>query len=778
MVQKHAATHLHYDFRIELDGVLKSWAVPKGPSMDPSVKRLAMQVEDHPLEYASFEGTIPKGNYGAGEVEIWDNGTYSVPGKSKEEKENLIRKELLEGNLKISLFGKKLKGEFVLDKLKNDPKGNQWLLIKKKDQLNEALTVLEETDTSIDLESLPQVPMPHHLLPMLAFSVTEPFNDPHWIFENKWDGYRAIAEVSTNHIDLYSRNLISFKEHFPTIVSGLKRLKEEMILDGEIVMLDKEGYSQFQLLQNYLNSKETEGFLKYCVFDLLFYKGHDLRELPLLQRKEFLKQILKKIEPSILLFSDHIHEKGIAFFQLAKKMNLEGIIAKEASSPYLSKRSKLWLKIKTSQRQEVVIAGFTQPKGSRNKFGSLIVGLYQKNDLVFVGHVGGGFNEKSLKEIYEKLLPLITPHCPFKKKPKTNTPVTWVEPQLICEVRFQQFTKEGIMRQPIFQGIRIDKEGKEVRKEQPLDTPVLLNSSTSTTSKKLAKNSLVEEFISNPDKVFWPIQGFTKGDLLKYYQEVSSILIPHLKKRPITMFRFPEGITKEGFFQKDAPDFIPKWIETVTIQQSDKNISYILISTQKSLLYVVNLGSIELHPFLSQVPHLNYPDFLVLDIDPVDLPFETTIEVAKEIYKMFEKLNVQILCKTSGKRGLHLYLFLDAKYEYEIVENLAKLLAQYIHERIPDMTSLIRDPKKRKKKVYIDYLQNGPSKSVVAPYSVRAVEGATVSTPLEWKEVKKGLDPHDFTIKTVPPRIKKKGDLFKFSKPVNIQTLIKKIEMK
>jgi bifunctional non-homologous end joining protein LigD len=602
--------------------------------------------------------------------------------------------------------------------------------------------------------------MPHYIKPMLAFLVDRPFNGKEWIFEIKWDGYRAISEISKGKILIYSRNLISFNDQFPLIVEALKKIKEDLVLDGEIVILNRAGKSDFQALQNYLNSGEGEGALKYCLFDLLYRDGRDLRNVPLIERKRQLQKIIKEAKTPLLIYSDHIEESAEDFFIKASEKGLEGIIAKERNSPYVSSRSRDWLKIKTHQRQEVVIGGFTAPRGGRKNFGALIIGVYKEGDLKYAGHVGGGFNEKSLQEIYGKLIPLITKNCPFDAKPHTNMPVTWVKPKLVGEVSFQEWTKEGIMRQPIFQGLRIDKDPKAIKREETTK----LNCSVK---------------ITNREKVYWPKEKYTKGDLLDYYEKVSEFLLPYLKDRPTMIYRFPNGITEEGFFQKNAPSHSPEWVKTFPYfhKERNKTDNYLLIQDLPSLMYTINLGSIELHPFLSRYTSVNFPDYLVLDIDPTELPFESTIEVAKTIHEFLTELKVDHCCKTSGKRGLHIFVPLDAQYNYEHVSEFAKIIAEVLHERMPNKTSLLRMPAKRKKLVYIDYLQNGLTKTVVAPYSVRAIEYAPVSTPLEWSELTKDLDPREFTIKTVPKRLASKGDLFQkyFKKGLNMEAFLKKL---
>jgi bifunctional non-homologous end joining protein LigD len=498
VVHKHAARALHYDLRLELEGVLKSWAIPRGPSLNPSVKRLAVMVEDHPFDYKDFEGVIPEHNYGAGSVIIWDRGFYHHPsGIQGKENEELLLQGLRKGDLKFVLDGEKLHGEFALVKTKKDEKS--WLLLKKKDSSATIEDILKENRSVVsqktledvtganlqksfrqeklnqirfreameeeDLNDAPVKPMRHDIKPMLPTLIKEPFDHPDWIFEMKWDGYRAIAEIHGGNVSLYSRNRISFNQRFSPVTDSLRKLRFEAVLDGEIVVVDDRGHPDFQMLQDY--RKSSRGHLLYYVFDLLYLEGHDLTSLPLLRRKELLKKILPP-EPRIK-FSDHVGKEGVLFFRVVSEKGLEGIIAKQARSSYrMGKRSRLWLKVKTQLTQEGVIAGFTEPKGSRRNFGALVLGVFEKDELIFIGHIGGGFSAETLGEIREKLSPLIRKKCPFMVEPKTNTPVTWVEPELVCEVVFHGWTEEGLMRQPVFSRLREDKAAREVVRENPV----------------------------------------------------------------------------------------------------------------------------------------------------------------------------------------------------------------------------------------------------------------------------------------------------------------------
>jgi len=495
VVQKHAARALHYDLRLELDGVLKSWAVPKGPSLTPSQKRLAVMVEDHPFDYKDFEGVIPEGNYGAGSVIIWDRGFYHHPADPDGTRsETLLREGLKKGHLTFILNGEKLQGEFALVKTRKDEKS--WLLLKKNDRFATTKDILQDNRSVVshedleevasgnskhpprqdkidqihlheameseDLKNAPLAPMPHHIKPMLATLAKKSFEHPDWLFEMKWDGYRTIAEISDGHVALYSRNGISFDKKFSPVFEALKIFRMEAVLDGEIVVVDKQGHPDFQMLQDY--QKTRKGHLVYYVFDLLYLQGHDLTGLALSIRKALLKKILPS-SPNVKL-SDHIVGDGVTFFKVVKDAGLEGIVAKHASSAYRAgSRSGQWLKIKTHLTQEAVIAGFTEPRGSRNDFGALVLGVLEGKELVFIGHTGGGFNTGTLKEIREKLNPLIRKKCPFKIEPRTNTPVTWVKPRLVCEVVFHGWTGEGLMRQPVFSRLRADKDARDVVRE-------------------------------------------------------------------------------------------------------------------------------------------------------------------------------------------------------------------------------------------------------------------------------------------------------------------------
>lgn len=788
VVQKHRASHLHYDFRLELDGVLKSWAVPKGPSLDPADKRLAMMVEDHPFDYRTFEGNIPEGNYGAGEVIIWDEGFYSAPGiAERKEAEQRLRDGLEKGDLKIFLYGTKLKGEFVLAKTKSrDGRDNSWLLIKKKDEFASTEKVTEKDRSVVSgrriedlredggampkrgpgilefLKGAPKTRMPRNISPMLALLQEEAFDRKDWLFEVKWDGFRGIAEVEGGKVKLYSRNQISLKARFPEIADALEEIGHDVVLDGEIVVLDQKGKPQFQLIQNY--HREKEGILRYYLFDILYLDGYDLRKKPLVERKEILKRILPESE--YLQLSEHVETSGLSFYAAAERHGLEGVMAKNGHSPYREgKRTGEWQKIKILNRQEAVIVGFTAPRGSRKNLGALILGVYDKGKLRYIGHTGGGSDPKILEQLHRRLKPLIRETSALDPPPKTNSPVTWVEPSLVCEVKFQEWTTDGRMRQPVLLGFREDKPSVEVESERVKSSSPEMGRRVKLKQQNEGRGLLVGGRVvelTNLEKFYWPREKITKGDLVSYYREVAPVILPHLKDRPESLHRHPSGINGESFFQKNVDHMPPHWVKAVEIYSESNagNIRYLLCQDEATLVYMTNLGCIELNPWLSRVGHLEEPDYVLLDLDPEGIGFDKVIEAAQILRKTLDKLGVESYVKTSGATGLHILVPLGARYDYEQAKRFAEMVMNMVHLKLPKTTSVERKPEKRQKRIYLDFLQNRKGQTMAAPYCVRPRTGAPVSAPLEWKEVKRGLDPMKFTIKTMAKRLEKKGDLW------------------
>jgi bifunctional non-homologous end joining protein LigD len=764
VVQKHQATRLHYDLRLEHAGVLKSWAVPKGPSMDPRDKRLAVQVEDHPLAYKDFAGRIPEGEYGAGLVEIWDKGTYSLdpePGGGKRS----MTASLSKGHIDFTLHGKKLRGHFTLVRFKGQDK--QWLLLKRKDPPvaggGRSRPADPLTPEDLDLSGAVKAAFPAEISPMLATLVDGPFDREGWSFEVKWDGYRSLALVRGGRVRLVSRNGRSQNARFPTVAAAMSGFPIDAVFDGEVVAVDSRGRPDFQALQNSIRS--GGGQILYYVFDVLYAAGHDLRSLPLRRRRAVLAKLLP-VSKTVRL-SESIEKSGRAYFRAAQKLGLEGILAKDLSSPYRSgERTRDWLKVKTQKRQEAVICGFTRPRASRRHFGALVLGAHEKGELIWVGNVGAGFSAGSLKDIHEKLTPLVTARSPFAKEPQINMPVTWVAPRLVCEVKFSEWTHEGLMRQPVFLGLRQDKSAREVERELA-DPP-------EAATKKPQFRTRAE--LTHLDKVFWPKEGYTKYDLIDYYRRVADWILPHLKGRPQSLNRHPDGIEGESFFQKNIVQSPPPWVKTVRIhsESGDKSVRYLVCQNRDTLLYVANLGCIELNVWSSSIPHLSSPDYIALDFDPLETAFPSVVEAVLAAKKLLDELALPAFCKTSGATGMHVYVPLAPRFSYEQARELAQLLCLVINRRHPDLTSLERTPAKRRGRVYLDYLQNRREATVAAPYAVRPREGAPVSMPLEWREVTAELDPAEFNIRTVPERLARKGDAWQdlYKKRVDLKAAL------
>jgi len=833
VIQKHHASHLHYDFRLELDGVLKSWAVPKGLSTDPEIKRLAMAVEDHPFDYKDFEGVIPEGNYGAGTVIVWDQGTYEpvgLPDGDKGEREKYIRYKLHKGELKFRLHGEKMQGVFALVKAKNREQENTWFIYKVKDEFAGELIPDEDrsilsgrTLEEVGVNDAPQwhsnkktenkqklrtgkkttLPAPVKKLiekgkkspiiatprPMLATLDQQPFDDADWLFEIKWDGYRAIASVNNVTTELTSRNNISLRKFYP-VVHALEQLKCNAVLDGEIIVMDDEGHASFQMLQQW--TKEEKGRLCYMVFDLLWYEGYDLTDLPLTERKKILEYILPQND--VVRYCDHVAENGIAFYDLSVKWGIEGIIAKKADSTYIQgKRSKQWLKLKNVNVLEAVITGFTKGRNSRKYFGALILGAYRNGVLEYIGHTGSGMDEATVKDIYKQLEPLITDTHPFKAKPKTNMPATWVQPKLVCEVKYQERTADGILRIPIFLSLRNDKKPQDLKQEatwlqqsgkdkQSGKKSQAAKESSFIPAGKKQYNTLIQEKelkFTNLDKLYWKDEGITKRDMLNYYYDVAPYMLAYMRDRPQSLNRHPNGISGKSFFQKDVKGKVAGWLETYHyISDSDGEEKDFLVCTDEaSLLYIANLGCIEMNPWHSRIQSPAHPDWCVIDLDPDDIAFEKVIETAQVVKQVLDTVNVDSFCKTSGSTGLHIYIPLGAKYSYEQSKVFAEIIANIVHQELPDFTSIERNPAKRRGMIYLDYLQNRNIQTIAAPYSLRPRPGATASAPLHWTEVKKGLRIDQFSIHNMRERIRSEGDLFAgvLSEGIELNVVLEKL---
>lgn len=624
----------------------------------------------------------------------------------------------------------------------------------------------------------PRKKLTHFIKPMLAKETDNAFDDAGWLFEIKWDGYRALSEIKKGEVQLYSRNGIIFNSNYPVITNALKKIKHNAILDGEIVVLNEAGKADFQKLQHYEDN--TQYPICYYVFDLLQLDGKDTCELPLTDRKKLLQQLLKKND--VVKYADHIVEKGTHFFKIAGKEGLEGIMAKKADSQYhKGVRTMDWLKIKNHKSDEVVIVGYTKPTGARQYFGALVLAVKDKNGLKYAGHTGSGFTDSDLKKIYNELAPLKTNSSPFKEKVKTNMPVTWVKPKYVCEVKFTEWTNDGKMRHPIFLRMREDKSTKDIDMQK---TKITIPPISKATADKAGAAELtigrVKVKITNRDKLYWPKDGITKGMMIDYYQTMADFILPYLKDRPESLKRNPNGILDKGFYHKDAGEDAPEFVKSIPLysDSAKKDIDYIICNNKATLAYLNNLGCIELNPWNSTTISLDKPDYMIIDIDPSPKnSFDQVIETAITFKQLLDKAGAESFCKTSGATGLHIYVPVGQKYLYEQVRGFAEIICKMVHEQLPKFTSVERNLKKRGNKIYLDYLQNSRGQTIAAAYSVRPNPGATVSTPLLWKEVKPGLHPSAFTIKTVPARVKKMKDIFKpvLGKGVDLKKCLSKL---
>lgn len=782
-VQRHDATRLHYDFRLEVNGVLVSWAVPKGPSLDPARKALAMKVEDHPLDYGTFEGNIPEGNYGAGSVMLWDKGWYEVLG------EPAAQGQLDRGDFKFELHGTKLKGSFAIVHMKHAGKGNEWLLIKKKDEFavpgydidqfawsvttsrtqDEIAENIEPVDIE-DLNGARKAAMPATMEPMLATAASKPPSGSQWLYEIKWDGVRALCIIKNGALQIQSRRGNRCEKQYPEFASLPQDVNAKTAwLDGEICVLDGDGRARFELIQPRIAANATAvprlaetSPATLFLFDLLYLDGYDLRGVAIEDRKRVLKTIVTPGES--IRISDAFDTGGEEMFEAAQRMGLEGIIAKDRRSAYEAGRSTRWLKVKVQNEQEFVIAGFTA--GERDYFGALILAISENGKFRHVGQVGTGFDQKQMKAIYEKLKPLITKANPLEGKPRIKG-ATWVKPEIVCQVRFLEWTKDKILRAPVFVGLREDVTPAEAAREDAIDPAAV----TATASGELDFNGReavldVEGHrlkFTNLDKVFFPKDGWKKRDLLQFYDRVSPWLLPHLAGRPLSMKRYPNGIAEEFFFQKNAGSHFPEWLHLEPIQEHHppKLNRYPVANDRASLLYLVNLGCIDQNPWMSRIGNLENPDWILLDLDPVETGFDQIIEATLLVREVLSHLGLKGYPKTTGGDGMHVYVPLEPIYTYDQVRSFAEIISHLTLERDPNLFTTPRSVGKRKKgRVYFDYLQIGTGKTIAAPYVVRAYDGAPVATPLDWKEVKAGLQPHDFRIDNAIERFHRTGDLF------------------
>ncbi|HEY8630509.1 MAG TPA: DNA ligase D [Gaiellaceae bacterium] len=726
VVQRHDARSLHYDFRLERDGALLSWAVPKGVPLEPGEQHLAVHVEDHPLEYATFEGEIPKGEYGAGTVEIWDNGTYEL----LEEKKN--------GALTVRLHGKRLEGTWTLVPAHLGGNEKNWLILRKRDDAVPAARRSGQT-----------------YKPMLATLAEDVPRGAGWAFEVKWDGYRAIATESGGDVTLTSRNGNDLTTRFQNVAKEIPKVVKtpDCVLDGEVCALDESGRSSFSAMQQ--GKPGTP--VVYYVFDVLEIEGEPVIDLPLVERRKLLEGLLDRRNKTVRL--SETFDDGQALLEAATQQRLEGIMAKRLDSRYLpGKRTRDWLKIKTHSEQEFVVAGYTKGTGRRaSSFGSLVLGYYVGNELVYAGNVGTGFNSQEIERLLDKLRPLRREASPFREVPKMpkvrKGDVIWVEPKLVAEVEFAEWTHDGRLRAPTYKGLREDRSAEEVRREEPITDVV--------------KKDTRELKLSNLDKVFFPTERITKGDLLEYYRAVAPVLVPHLKERPFTMVRWPDGIEGKKFFQKDAPSHMPEWIprfrtevSTRASPRTKKWVNFPVVHDELALLWMVNMGCIDMNTWYSRIDRPERPDLVLFDLDPSpDVGFKETVQVALLVKQALDAFGLVGFPKTSSAEGMHILVPVERRYTYADTRQFAEIVAGAI-ARTHRGLATTEWTKAKRRGVLIDANQNGEGKTIASAYSVRPRPGAPVSTPLRWSEVNEDLDPLSFTMPVVLERVRKLGDLF------------------
>jgi bifunctional non-homologous end joining protein LigD len=841
VIHKHSASRLHYDLRLEADGVLKSWAVPQGPSLNPKVKRLAVMVEDHPLDYHSFEGVIPAGEYGAGQVIIWDQGTYwpeeegGLAVNDREKAQELVRKGLEKGKISFHLDGVKLNGSWALVKMQRTK--NDWLLIKHGDDYAKSGVDVLEQDASvvsgitiedlkqgksppkkinIDLSKIPgsrSSPFQTSISPMLASLASKPFTDPGWIFEPKLDGYRTTAFIQNQEARLVSRSGLVVSQKYPDLTAELNNLKlEDMALDGEVVALDTEGRSCFQCLQDNwpgrtlrtAQEKPKTFSLIYYIFDILYLNGYDLRAVPLIERKKLLSEVLSSSGHIRLV--EYFENDGASLFEAAVNLGLEGIIAKLKDGIYESgRRSQDWLKIKNTQSDEFVIGGFTQGSGNREStFGALLLGSYnEKGELIFNGHVGSGFDDADLTELRKLMDSIQNEKSPFAQMPPLEGPVTWVRPVLTTEVKFAEKTREGYLRIPVFLRLREDKSVIDIQSETPpskhlsVDIEGILGQLKNEGPNLDLDLDGIKVPLTNLDKPIWPANNdtpaVTKRDLLIYLIKVSPFILPHLLDRPLTLTRYPHGTNDEHFYQKHWDGILPKFVETASLsEQESSGQDYLLCNNLPTLIWLGQLADIEIHTWFSRITpeptlsppesgsatpdfYSHYPDFIIFDIDPYIYSgnepggaepelnrkaFVETGKVALWLKEILDQLSLTSFVKTSGKTGLHIHVPIYRRFDFPQVHAAAKTVATFLLQHHPQEITIDWAVAKRSGKIFLDYNQNMRGKTLASVYSPRSLPQATVSTPLLWSEVG-NVYPTDFTVRNVPERLAKMGDIWK-----------------
>ncbi|KHD89016.1 MAG: hypothetical protein OM95_06050 [Bdellovibrio sp. ArHS] len=784
VVQEHHASHLHYDFRLEFNGVLKSWAVPKGPSHDPKIKRLAVEVEDHPVSYGSFEGVIPEKQYGAGRVYIWDTGTWEPIGS--------VREGLKKGHLEFKLKGKKLHGQWMLLRTGRPASGrkSQWLLVKRTDEYaipNDEVVPIEDEEGNVRRSTRKASSalkkkrkehvkrLPDFIRPMLAELVSEVPEGTRWIHETKFDGYRTQAHIEKGKVRLYTRSGLDWSEKYPGILKSLQKLSaDNAILDGEIVVLDKEGRSDFQRLQNSLKSHDVNDLIFY-VFDLLFLQGEDLRERPLIERKELLKALLADLNQPLIRYSDHMAGHGKALFKEACDYQLEGIISKDQESTYQSRRGSSWVKTKCKLHQEFVIGGYTEGTGARSSFGALLLGVYEGDQLRYVGKVGTGFTEKSIEDILKKFARKEQKKSPFDIKSPRERGTHWLKPGLVAEVTFGNWTSDKILRTAVFLGLREDKSAKEIHIEKAKSLDDVMEAPKRAAKKRpsVSEGTLRQE-ISNPDKILYAKEKITKLDVTKFYQDYADLILPHLKDRPLNLLRCPEGTSKQCFFQKHISGKIPESLTPVSIKERSGTKSYFTLDSPEGLLALSQMGAFEIHVWGSRREAVEHPDLIVMDFDPgPGVSWKQVVQGAEDLKEILDGLGLKSFLKVSGGKGLHVHIPVAPIYSWDQIKSFSQTLAQEMAQRNPDLYTATLSKKARDKKIFVDYLRNGRGATAVMPYSLRARDKSSVAMPIEWKELRKIKGPDQFTLEKAIEHIKRRKtdpwkDYFKYNQKISI----------
>ncbi|HTI88562.1 MAG TPA: DNA ligase D [Alphaproteobacteria bacterium] len=822
VIQKHAATRLHYDFRLALDDTLKSWAVAKGPSLNPNDRRLAAHVEDHPMDYARFEGIIPKGQYGGGTVMVWDFGIWEPIGDA--------RAGYQKGHLEFVLHGEKLKGRWHLVKMKGrsvEEQRDYWLLIKGKDDeaRDDGESILAKDRSVLSGRTMDQIARPAHgepavwqsnrtartalrteaqklregklrappargkaalpdfVPPELATLVDAPPVGGRWIHEVKLDGYRFYARIEDGRCRLLSRRGLDWTDRFPALARTLARTDHTAAIDGEVVFLDPKGVSDFGGLQDALSRGRTDEVALFA-FDLLHVDGHDLRKLPLVERKERLKAFLAEAgydpqgRPAVV-YSEHFVTDGRQFLESACRMALEGIMSKRADAPYRSGRSSDWVKSKCRQRQEFVIGGYTDRANAPRHVGALLLGYYRDGNLVYAGKVGTGMNTATQSRVYKKLASRRIDRWPFSERPPERSGVTWVRPELVCEIEFHGWTRDGRIRQGSFQGLRLDKTPAEVVREQAAhmsdvaarsseDTPMAKGrkpTATSGTSRAKPGASRAASVapplpddmprLTNPDRVLLPEQGLSKRQIVDYYVAVADHLLPHIVDRPLTVIRCTQGQDR-CFYQKHPMKGMSEAIRRFPIREKNKTEDYIVVDNLKGVVELVQFGSLELNPWGSTTKHIEKPDRIIFDLDPdPSVSWDVVIAAMQEVREALDTVGLASFPKTTGGKGLHVTVPIEPRHPWPVVKEFARTFAEYLARRAPDRYTTNMSKARRKGRIFIDYLRNDRGATAVAPYSTRARKGGAVAVPLSWREVTAKLDPSSLTADVVVTRLKK-----------------------